>query len=122
MRSRASTKTLKRTARHDNGEEIEATLEAKGLNAPRVTPEHIEAVCVDAQYYVFPGTTVTVCCLTLDNGYTVVGEAACASHSNFDEELGRQIALKNAMTKVWALEGYLLRERIHTGQVTEEAP
>lgn len=92
--------------------EIEQEIQAKGLTAPRVTPQRIEEVQVVEQYYKFPGTTVTVCCLTLKNGFTVVGESACASPENFDEELGRKIALKNAQDKIWALEGYALRERL----------
>ena len=31
---------------------------------------------------------------------------------NFDEVIGREIARKNAREKIWALEGYLLRERL----------
>jgi hypothetical protein len=91
---------------------IEQEIQAKGLTAPRVTPQRIEEVQVAGQYHVFPGTTVTVCCLTLKNGFTVTGESACASPENFDEELGRKIALKNAQDKIWALEGYALRERL----------
>ena len=61
----------------------------------------------------FPGTTLTVCCLTLENGYTVTGESAAVSPENFDEEIGRKIARAEARDKIWALEGYLLRERLH---------
>lgn len=92
---------------------IEQEIQAKGLTAPRVTPQRIEQVQVSGQYHVFPGTTVTVCCLTLANGFTVIGESACASPENFNEELGRRIALKNAQDKIWALEGYALRERLY---------
>ena len=92
--------------------EIENEIQAKGLNAPRLSPEKIDAAIVDEAYHVFPGTTLTVCCLTLRNGYTVVGESAAASPENFDIEIGRKIARKNARDKIWALEGYLLREKL----------
>lgn len=92
---------------------VENEIQAKGLNAPRLTPQMIDDAIVTGQYYVFPGTTVTVCCLTLKNGYTVVGESACASPENFDEELGRKIAHDNARNKIWQLEGYLLRQKLH---------
>lgn len=95
-----------------NDQQIEQEIQAKGLTAPRVTPQRIEEVQVAAQYHVFPGTTLTVCCLHLKNGFTVTGESACASSENFDEELGRKIALKNAQDKIWALEGYALRDRM----------
>ena len=92
---------------------IEKEIQAKGLTAPRVTPEHLESVIVSEQYHVFDSTTFTSCLLTLKNGYTVLGESACASPENFNAELGRKIARSNAVNKIWALEGYLLRERLH---------
>ena len=48
----------------------------------------IEEVIVSAQYHVFPGTAFTVCALTLRNGFIVIGESACASIENFNEEIG----------------------------------
>ena len=95
-----------------NDQDIENTIQAKGLTAARITPARIEEVIVHEQYHVFPGTTLTVCCLTLLNGFTVVGESACASPANFDAELGQQIAREDAKRKVWALEGYALRNQL----------
>lgn len=91
---------------------IEAEIQAKGLNAPRLSPEMIDAQILAEQYYVFPGTTLTVCALTLRNGFHVVGESAAASPENFDEELGKKIARGNARNKIWALEGYTLRTKL----------
>lgn len=91
---------------------IEKEIQEKGLTAPRITTEHINSVIISGQYHVFEGTTTTVCLLTLKNGYTVLGESACASPENFDEELGRKIALQNAKDKIWQLEGYLLKDKL----------
>ena len=91
---------------------IEVEIQAKGLNAPRLSPEKIDVVIVGEDYHVFPGTTLTVCCLKLRNGFTVTGESAAASPENFNEEIGRKIARSNAREKIWALEGYLLREKL----------
>tara|TARA_Y100000034_G_C6796363_1_gene356964 strand:- start:581 stop:877 length:297 start_codon:yes stop_codon:yes gene_type:complete len=91
---------------------IEKEIQEKGLNAPRLTPEKIDAVIADEDYHVFEKTSLTVCCLTLKNGFTVTGESACASPENFDAEIGRKIARDNARNKIWALEGYLLKERL----------
>lgn len=91
---------------------IEKEIQAKGLNAPRVTPDSIKKRIVKDEYYVFPGTTVTICLITLDNGFSVTGESAAASPANFDEEIGRKIAYDKAYEKIWALEGYLLREKL----------
>jgi len=94
---------------------IESEIEAKGLNAPRLSPDKIDAVIIGEDYHVFPGTTLTVCCLKLKNGFTVTGESAAASPENFDVEIGRKIASGNARDKIWALEGYALRERLAEG-------
>lgn len=102
--------------------EIEKEIQAKGLTAPRITPEHLESVIVSEQYHVFPNTTFTACLLTLVNGYTVLGESACASPENFNAELGRKIAREHAKNKIWALEGYLLREKIHYGDCLSYTP
>ena len=91
---------------------IEAEIQAKGLDAPRLTPAQNDAAIAGEDFHVFPGTTLTVCALVLRNGFVVTGESAAASPANFDEEIGRKIARDNARQKIWALEGYLLRERL----------
>ena len=93
--------------------DYENEIKEKGLTAPRVTPEHLESVIVSESFHVFEGTTFTACLLTLKNGYTVLGESACASPENFNAELGRKIARDNAKNKIWSLEGYLLRQKLH---------
>lgn len=92
--------------------QIEAEIQAKGLNAPRLTPDLIDQTIHSEQYHVFPGTTLTVCAMTLRNGYIVTGESAAASPENFNQEIGRKIARENARNKIWGLEGYLLREKL----------
>jgi len=92
--------------------QIENEIQAKGLNAPRLTPTLIDEAISSEQYHVFTGTTLTVCALTLRNGYIVTGESAAASPENFDKEIGRKIARENARNKIWGLEGYLLREKL----------
>jgi hypothetical protein len=91
---------------------IEQEIQAKGLNAPRLTPAHIDSQIVAEAYHVFDGTTLTVCALTLRNGFNVVGKSAPASPQNFDAELGRKIARDDARSQIWALEGYLLRSQL----------
>lgn len=93
-------------------QKIENELQAKGLTAPRLNPTMIDETIVSEQYHVFSGTTLTVCALTLRNGFIVTGESAAASPANFDQGIGRKIARENARNKIWALEGYLLREKL----------
>jgi hypothetical protein len=95
-----------------NESSVEKEIQDKCLNAPRLTPERIDAIIFGENYHVFAGTTFTVCLLTLENGFAVVGESACASPENFDAELGKKIAKENARNKIWQLEGYLLRQTL----------
>lgn len=91
---------------------VEQEIQDKGLNAPRVTPQHIENTIVREEFHVFSDSTLTVCCLTLRNGFKVTGESACASPENFNKTLGERIAREDATRKIWALEGYLLKDRL----------
>ena len=100
-------------------QEIEKEIQAKGLNAPRLKPEDIDRKILAVQHYVFPGTAMTVCCITLQNGYQVTGESAAASPENFDREVGEKISFRNARDKIWALEGYLLRQSLSDRQTMQ---
>ena len=117
-----------------NDQAIEQEIQDKGLTAPRVTPARIEEVIVSEHYFTAldgvrsfwldgaapltpaektPLSLLTFCVLILENGFTVTGESACASPENFDAELGRKIARDNAVNKIWPLEGYVLRQKLH---------
>ncbi len=120
-----------------NDNEIEQEIIAKGKTAARVTPADIEKAIVNEFYFTAEDGVVgvhtrpdsiasvvhsgevhalallTFCVLVLRNGFTVTGESACASPENFDAEIGRKIARANAVTKIWPLEGYLLKQRLH---------
>jgi hypothetical protein len=78
---------------------------------PKVTKEGIEARITGTDYMVLPNSTVTICNIKMANGFSVRGEAACVDSRNFDMEIGRQIAYRDAFSKLWQLEGYLLAER-----------
>lgn len=100
---------------------IEKEIQEKGLTAARVTPERVDEVIQSKWFTQVPGTTLTFCVLTLRNGFTVTGESACASPENFNQELGEKIAYSNARDKIWALEGYLLKDRISTETIARMA-
>lgn len=77
----------------------------------KVTKEGIDRKIVKVDYMVLPDSTVTLCNITLDSGYSVRGESACVDKRNFNIEIGKGLAYKQAFDKIWALEGYALAER-----------
>lgn len=94
-------------------EQIEKEINKKGLNAPRITPAHIDSKIKGETYTNLPDGRTVICQLTLENGYTVDGKSACVSKENFDQEIGNKIARDNAREKIWELEGYLLKEKLY---------
>lgn len=116
---------------------IEQEIQEKGLTAPRITPEDIEANIITETYFtagegiigayrthddVYQGEgdihheslgLLTFCVLVLRNGFTVHGSSACASPENFDAEIGRNVARQNAVQKIWPLLGYQLKDTLH---------
>jgi hypothetical protein len=86
--------------------------------APRVTEDRIKAVIVGQTFARLTGT-LTVCVLTLANGFTVTGESACASPDNYDQDIGEYYARKDAERRIWPLEGYLLRQQLHDATMPE---
>lgn len=101
---------------HDTSEAaLELKIQATAPIAPRLCPQDIDAAIVSETFTVLPSGRVTVCELTLRNGFTVRGESAVISIENFSAEIGRKVARENARNKVWELEGYLLKERLQSG-------
>jgi Phage protein (N4 Gp49/phage Sf6 gene 66) family len=108
-------------------DKIQEEILAKGLIAPRVTPQDIEDN-IQNEYYFTGGMGIsslnydmiyessldllTFCVLVLKNGFTVTGESACASPENFDAVLGKKIARQNAVNKIWPVMGYALKEKL----------
>ena len=78
----------------------------------KLTEDDILAAVKKEDYTVLNDGRTTICQLTLQNGFTVVGFSACVDPKNYDKNLGESIAKDNALEKVWELEGYLLRQRL----------
>lgn len=101
--------------------DTEQMIKDKGLTAPRVTPEHVQSVINKVEYHKLTDV-LTVCVITTKNGFTATGESACASPENYDKEIGKHIAYKEAEGKVWMLEGYLLKQHLYDSVKTEVNP
>lgn len=65
----------------------------------------------NAQYLNIPGSTTTICYLTMQNGFTILGQSACVDPKDYNVALGEKYAYEDAVEKIWQLEGYLLAER-----------
>jgi len=108
-------------------QQLESEIKAKGVNAPRLTPADIDAAIVAENTFRVSDVLkdapshpslecLTICVLTLRNGFTVIGTSACASPENYNAEIGNKIARDKAREQIWPLEGYLLRERLASGK------
>lgn len=95
-----------------NANEIEKKVKDKKLTGKRISVEDIESVIVKEEYHVFPDSQMTVCCMTLKNGFNTIGESACVDPENFNKELGEEIARSKAFNAIWQLEAYLLRQKM----------
>jgi Phage protein (N4 Gp49/phage Sf6 gene 66) family len=115
---------------------IEQEIQAKGLTAPRITPDDIEASIASEHYFTaehgahaafqdgegdpphYDGalSLITICVLILKNGHRIVGvNEGPVSAENFDAEIGRRYAREKAIDQVWPLLGYELRSKLAGG-------
>jgi hypothetical protein len=83
------------------------------VTAPRITLEEVNAAIQNEAYHRLPESNITICVLTLANGFTVTGESACVSTANFNQEIGNKFAREKAIDDVWKLMGFALAERLY---------
>lgn len=79
----------------------------------RVTEQDIEARIIKTEFHILPGTTTTVCVITLDNGWNETGISACVDPANFSKEEGEKWSRIQAFNKLWVPLGFLLKEKLH---------
>lgn len=72
----------------------------------KVTPEYLKSLIINTEY-VHQGV-LTICMLTLKNGFNVVGKSAY-----YNQEIGDKVAFEDAFDKIWVLEGYLLKQKMY---------
>ncbi len=91
-----------------NNDELEKAIEDQPYE--KVTKKIIDDKICEVGYLILPNSTVTICSITMINGFHVIGKSACVDSGNFKRELGEQLAFKDAYRQLWSLEGYLLAE------------
>lgn len=96
--------------------EIEHEVKARGLTAPRVSLDDLNAEIVSSEIvkHVAPsGQVLRWCVLTTRCGYAVTGRpSASASPQNDNAGLGEKMARDNAVSELWPLMGYALKVRL----------
>lgn len=112
---------------------IEQEIQAKGLNAPRVTPADVEASILFEHYftaangidgnaaalgrycglYAGPLEQLTFCVLVLRNGTKIVGvNYGSIDPAQHSAQRGREDARAQAVDQIWPLLGYELRSKL----------
>ena len=117
LMTRNSHQNLEETTMSDQA--IEKDIQAKGLNAPRVSLDDLNSNIVHAEIvkHVSPSDQVLRwAVITTRNGFSLAGRPSCAASSaNDNQELGEKIAIDNARNELWPLMGYALREQLSKG-------
>lgn len=88
-------------------EELELLLASSP--AERITRELIYSKIKGVEYIV--RDTLTLCIITLTNGFKATGEAACVDAKNYNKLIGEKISYENAFSQLWKLFGFLLAEK-----------
>lgn len=95
---------------------VEQMIKAKGLSAPRVTPEDMAANIVDVEivkHASHGGQVLRWAVLTTKSGFAVTGNPSVSvSPENDDAEIGVAVAIANAKNALWPLMGYALKEKL----------
>lgn len=93
-----------------NNEQLKQQLD-KSPSQKRITPDVLKSKVSSFEFHRL-SDTMTVCNLQTVNGFNVIGKSACADPANYNKEIGEKVAFDDAFNQLWALEGYLLREKI----------
>lgn len=106
--------------------DVSEQISARGATHPRVSLADMEAA-IEAENYLNAGDAaervgqpatapmhlMTLCFLTMRNGFVVIGKSAPASPENFDAAKGRTFAREDAIRQLWPLMGFALRQQIY---------
>jgi len=58
--------------------------------------------------------TLTICMVSMKNGWMVLGKSAPASPKNFNPVLGRRFAYEDCIRQLWQLLGYRLKSELQS--------
>lgn len=93
--------------------DAELQKQADERGAVFVNESKLKASIAKVDFMVHPGSCLTICVITMLNGYTVTGESACADPKMFNAEIGEKVAFAAAERKIWPLLGYALKDELY---------
>ena len=79
----------------------------------KVTLHALLAKIKGKTFTLMPSGRMTVCQITMNNGFTVEGQSACVDSRNYFKDVAERYAFEDALRNCWEFEAYLLTERIH---------
>jgi hypothetical protein len=94
---------------------IKASIAVAYFASGETIAKHSDFTDVKGKQVPFPPnlSVFTLCMIVMKNGYIVTGTSAPASIANYDQALGRKLAMDDAIRKIWPLMGFALRDVLH---------
>ena len=86
--------------------QVQKTLNRAELSKIKDKVEHVDFINPERHPH------MTLCLVTMFNGFVLVGKSAPADPENYDKELGYRFSFEDALRQAWPLEAYLIRERL----------
>jgi len=99
-----------------------ALLKKKGienLNDERVTPKKGDTI--NSINFLRIGRKTTICLMTLNNGFEIVGSSACVNPDDYEYNQGCNLAKKNAMQKLEIILAYYEHQQNFYSDVSKES-
>lgn len=76
----------------------------------KVTIEDLTEMIAATEYFRSAANPLlTVCIITLNTGFSVVGKSACIAQETLDEQIGCDMAYEHAFDQLWDLQGFHLK-------------
>jgi hypothetical protein len=57
--------------------------------------------------------SLTVCMITIENGFVVTGKTTCKNIEIYNKEIGEKLAYNKARDKIKMIEDYILKEKLY---------
>lgn len=83
----------------------------------KIAIEELEEL-IESERFMIEGTT-TIGLFTVKGGFQLVTSSACLNPDDYNEAIGKEVARRKAVDRMWELEGY---HRLRSGDPAFDAP